>query len=109
MATVNLFPYGNAHESQEPSGGWTFRCQHGDSECHYNLIDACAIHYQETNTFPNTFGFVNCIEINDMNEHYQPDNNFDLVATKCANENKIQNIDQVLSCVAGPLGNQLMH
>ncbi|XP_071536815.1 gamma-interferon-inducible lysosomal thiol reductase-like [Panulirus ornatus] len=55
---VELFPFGNA--SYEPDGeGWKFKCQHGEGECHGNMILACAKdHFKDINL---EMEFVNCL------------------------------------------------
>ncbi|KAK4297126.1 hypothetical protein Pmani_030430 [Petrolisthes manimaculis] len=55
---VELYPFGNA--SFEPNGdGWTFTCQHGDGECHGNMIHACA--QAKFNDINVEMDFVNCL------------------------------------------------
>jgi interferon, gamma-inducible protein 30 len=63
MADIQLFPYGNAHEVQTiPDDKWKFQCQHGDTECGWNMVEACA---KEHLTCPHcTFSFIECIEEN---------------------------------------------
>lgn len=41
MAEVSLYPYGNAHETEQPDGTWSFSCQHGVTECNWNMVEAC--------------------------------------------------------------------
>ncbi|MCE2196798.1 hypothetical protein GQ599_09690, partial [Streptococcus thermophilus] len=55
---VELFPFGNANYEQD-GDGWTFTCQHGDGECHGNMIHACAKdHFKDINI---EMEFVNCL------------------------------------------------
>ena len=68
MADVFLYPYGNAHETQNGDGTWTFTCQHGGSECQYNMIEACAQHFI-TDPYQQ-FDFIECIEENDSQSNY---------------------------------------
>ena len=44
MATVNMYPYGNARET-EVENGWEFECQHGAEECNYNMLETCGLEY----------------------------------------------------------------
>eukprot|EP00929_Paragymnodinium_shiwhaense_P002052 TRINITY_DN102247_c0_g1_i1.p1 TRINITY_DN102247_c0_g1~~TRINITY_DN102247_c0_g1_i1.p1 ORF type:complete len:291 (-),score=71.00 TRINITY_DN102247_c0_g1_i1:163-1035(-) len=55
--SLTLLPYGNAHLS----AGGSAQCQHGQDECNYNLIQACAIeHFQKKPE--NYLPFVMCTE-----------------------------------------------
>ena len=42
MAEITYVPYGKAHTTGE-AGDYKFTCQSGVPECHFNIIDACAI------------------------------------------------------------------
>ena len=55
MVNVSLFPYGNAEETKTASG-WSFTCQHGPSECQYNLLEACAT--KLVTNFSQQFAFI---------------------------------------------------
>ena len=46
---IKLFPYGNAHESQNPDGSWSFTCQHDVPECTGNLLEVCTMKYLDWN------------------------------------------------------------
>ncbi|XP_056132415.1 gamma-interferon-inducible lysosomal thiol reductase isoform X1 [Lampris incognitus] len=56
IMTVNLVPYGNTKEV--PSANSPFTCQHGELECHGNMIEACVIHL----TGPSAFHVIYCME-----------------------------------------------
>ena len=43
IAKIQVFPYGNAHQSQNADGTWSFTCQHGPTECYGNLLEVCAM------------------------------------------------------------------
>jgi interferon gamma-inducible protein 30 len=47
MADITLHPYGNARESAGTDGQWNFQCQHGEVECQWNLLEACALDYNQ--------------------------------------------------------------
>uniref|UniRef100_A0A8D2ZW02 Gamma-interferon-inducible lysosomal thiol reductase n=1 Tax=Scophthalmus maximus TaxID=52904 RepID=A0A8D2ZW02_SCOMX len=95
IMSVTLVPYGNAGE--KPDGQkYIFECQHGEQECLGNMIETCLIN--KTNyAFPIIFcmesssdvikSAKSCVEI------YDPELSW----------------DNVMSCVNGNLGNQLMH
>ena len=68
MAEVNFWPYGNAHQTQSDSGDWEFRCQHGDAECQYNLIETCVINL--TKCPYKAFDIINCIEQKDQDSDF---------------------------------------
>ena len=36
-----MYPYGNAHQAQNPDGSWNFTCQHDTAECHGNMLEVC--------------------------------------------------------------------
>lgn len=67
MATVNLYPYGNAKET-EGDDGWEFTCQHGETECEWNKVEACSKNII-SDTYK-SFEFINCIELHDQGKNY---------------------------------------
>ena len=42
---IAMVPYGNAKETQNPDGSWSFECQHGDAECRGNLLEVSRVKY----------------------------------------------------------------
>merc|ERR550519_327810 len=40
---IAMYPYGNAHETQNPDGSWKYECQHGEEECVGNLLEVCVM------------------------------------------------------------------
>lgn len=97
---LGFFPYGNAQESKNPDGTWNFSCQHGESECLGNMIEACAMKYH--NSTSDWFPFVNCIEASNL----APGN----VAGSCAKAQRWTDYDtSITTCVKGAEGNALMH
>ncbi|XP_046864057.1 gamma-interferon-inducible lysosomal thiol reductase-like [Xenia sp. Carnegie-2017] len=92
-----IVPYGNAIEKKNDSK-WKFMCQHGEEECYGNLIETCAIHYnQNASVF---MPFIHCIESSSL----LPRNN----APKCAKKFGLD-YSLIISCVKGRLGNELEH
>ncbi|XP_046849289.1 gamma-interferon-inducible lysosomal thiol reductase-like [Xenia sp. Carnegie-2017] len=92
-----IVPYGNAIEKKN-GDGWEFMCQHGKEECYGNLIETCAMHYnQNASVF---LPFIHCIESSSL----LPRN----IADKCAKKVGL-NYSLIISCVEGRLGNQLQH
>jgi interferon gamma-inducible protein 30 len=93
MATINLWPYGNAHETQTSSGSWDFTCQHGEAECQWNLVESCS---KNLISCPyKSFEFINCIETSDSGTDYET------LAKSCATSGDVDNIDDILSCYNG--------
>ncbi|EFX72165.1 hypothetical protein DAPPUDRAFT_308544 [Daphnia pulex] len=50
FVNLRLIPFGKASFSQNSSGGWSFKCQHGSAECTGNILHACGIKYSKDNT-----------------------------------------------------------
>lgn len=98
VMNLTLVPYGNAREKQGPSGRWEFECQHGKEECVGNLIETCAYVLEKNKTA--TFLFIHCMEKSDDLPQQS--------AKKCAPEFKID-LDKVMMCANGDMGNQLEH
>ena len=72
MADIKLVPYGNARETAGSNGQWNFACQHGEVECQWNLLEACALDYNQggiRNHFL-SLNFVACIEKEDLSSNY---------------------------------------
>ncbi|XP_054644508.1 gamma-interferon-inducible lysosomal thiol reductase-like [Dunckerocampus dactyliophorus] len=92
---VTLVPYGNAKEHM--SGNTTFTCQHGEPECHGNMIEACVLHLSDHAAFPIIF----CMEsAADVLSAAQPCLQMHAPSIPWAS---------VDSCVRGGLGRRLMH
>ena len=81
MAEINMHPYGNAHEVQTvPDDKWKFSCQHGDIECGWNMVEACATEHL---TCPHcTFEFIECIEEN----HQTRNPDYSATTLQCAKD-----------------------
>jgi len=96
--TVDLLPYGNAHEYYNAkTGKWVFDCQHGPKECKGNLIETCAIFIAKRDE-KIYFPFIQCLEKGDPIEQAQ----------SCANQSGIS-WDRISECVAGAEGNVYQH
>mmetsp|Transcript_32750 Transcript_32750/g.48498 ORF Transcript_32750/g.48498 Transcript_32750/m.48498 type:complete len:255 (+) Transcript_32750:118-882(+) len=108
MADVTFVPFGNARESDGENGAlFTYDCQHGPSECTYNLIEACLI--DKVKCPHQRFKFINCIEKNDENRSPDP-SVFDVVLNACAFSAVDDDVVAAISkCYKGKEGNALMH
>uniref|UniRef100_A0A8C7FTE4 Gamma-interferon-inducible lysosomal thiol reductase n=1 Tax=Oncorhynchus kisutch TaxID=8019 RepID=A0A8C7FTE4_ONCKI len=84
---VKLVPYCNA---QLPSGNSPFTCQHGEPECHGNMIEACFLHSVGRYS---AFQVIYCMES----------------AANVLDAAQPVSIVLVTSCVKGELGFKLMH
>jgi len=92
---INLYPYGNAHESQK-GDKWVFDCQHGEEECQMNLIETCALHLL---SHPDQFmPYINCVENKPSIANAQ----------KCAQDLKVD-WEPISKCFNGSEGNFLEH
>jgi interferon gamma-inducible protein 30 len=99
LAVVNIYPYGNAHETWDGSA-WKFDCQHGANECYGNTIEACALEHLPREEGHN---FLICLEGNIR----RLSKNFDKALEYCVSE---QNVRKTISvCAKGTEGNNLMH
>ena len=43
LLEVAVYPYGNAHQTQNKDGSWNFTCQHDKPECDGNLIEVTTL------------------------------------------------------------------
>ena len=93
---LTLVPYGNARE-KKVGDKWVFTCQHGEGECYGNLIETCAIHFNNITSY---VPFIFCVE--------KSPSGVKASAPKCAEKFGLD-YDKIISCVEGPLGNQLEH
>jgi len=108
---LSSFPYGNAKETQNADGTWTFTCQHGVNECIGNMYEACAIEHNNstgTNNVPTWWPFFYCME-KSQNAAVES------VASGCANNNGL-NWTTITTCSGSDPskgskddGNPLMH
>lgn len=91
------YPYGNAHQKQNPDGTWAFTCQHGANECKANTMFACAMHFHPKPT--DYWKFVECCESASSPA---------TAGQKCASTAGLD-YDEINSCATGALGNKLQH
>mmetsp|Transcript_21086 Transcript_21086/g.42879 ORF Transcript_21086/g.42879 Transcript_21086/m.42879 type:complete len:210 (+) Transcript_21086:383-1012(+) len=113
MADVTLVPYGNAKETGGPAT-YAFECQHGESECVYNTIEACAldkIQRDSDNDQYVTFSYIDCIERHD--ESRDPEQDYSKAALFCGRLAGLRDevLQQIATCSAtdSEEGNQLVH
>ncbi|XP_063241951.1 GILT-like protein 1 isoform X2 [Bacillus rossius redtenbacheri] len=94
--SVDFIPYGKAsHRSAD--GRWSFSCQHGDTECRGNEVQACALR-QLRNSSSQRVEFVHCA----MADGYPP-----AAGPKCANNLNIS-YDPIEECSNGQEGETLL-
>ena len=99
IATVLLYPFGNAQENLVNSK-WQFDCQHGENECYGNTIQACAIKkfdMKKSNEFM----------ICSYNKIYSFSKNFDRTTRHCLPDNNDYNA--ALQCAKNHEGNNFQH
>ncbi|KAJ7308315.1 hypothetical protein JRQ81_008849 [Phrynocephalus forsythii] len=98
IMNVTLVPYGNAKETEGPSG-WRFDCQHGEDECLGNMMETCII-YELENIFP-PLPLIFCME--------SSANVTDNLLTCLKLYTPFLPPANVTDCIKGNLGNKLMH
>ncbi|KAM8728821.1 gamma-interferon-inducible lysosomal thiol reductase-like [Acanthopagrus schlegelii] len=95
IMTVTLVPYGNAQE-KNVTGKYVFECQHGKEECLGNLIETCLLNMTDL-AIPIIFCMESSTDVINNGQMctklYKPDLNW----------------GDVMKCVNGDQGNQLMH
>ncbi|OEU09006.1 GILT-domain-containing protein [Fragilariopsis cylindrus CCMP1102] len=109
MAVITFIPYGNAqHKNPNPNTGLVdFKCQHGPSECIYNIIETCAL--DKIKGPSDQFEFLNCIENHDENRDMDQD--YYNIAFKCAIEANLKDavVEEIKICSTSQEGNELEH
>ena len=67
LVDLTVYPYGNAEETENSDGTYSFSCQHGNNECTANMYEACAIlHFPsivKASGAPAWFPFFDCMEV----------------------------------------------
>ena len=48
ILSVEVFPYGNAYQTEAGDGSWIYECQHGEPECYLNLVHVCVMKVKTT-------------------------------------------------------------
>jgi interferon gamma-inducible protein 30 len=111
MAVITFVPYGNAQESSntnpDTGGLYDIKCQHGPSECIYNIIETCALN--KIKCPYGQFEYLNCIENNDENR--DTDQDYSNIALKCATEINLNDttVEEIKMCSTSKEGNELEH
>uniref|UniRef100_A0ABM5ELH6 Gamma-interferon-inducible lysosomal thiol reductase n=1 Tax=Pogona vitticeps TaxID=103695 RepID=A0ABM5ELH6_9SAUR len=98
IMNVTLVPYGNAKETQSPSG-WKFECQHGEEECLGNMMETCLMH--ELQGLASPLPFIFCME--------SSGNVTENLSTCLKMYAPFASLANITACVNGDLGNKLMH
>mmetsp|Transcript_2663 Transcript_2663/g.6231 ORF Transcript_2663/g.6231 Transcript_2663/m.6231 type:complete len:285 (+) Transcript_2663:165-1019(+) len=109
MADVQFIPYGNAQETPSSDGTFDFQCQHGPSECIYNLIETCALAKIQDPIV--SFDFIDCIEHNDESRGEHEVYYYYEIAMSCAKLVDLADatISQMEQCALSKEGNELEH
>ena len=97
----------SAQETQTASGTYEFECQHGPSECTYNIIEACAL--AKIDCPLQAFQYIDCIERND--ESRDPSQDYYKVAMTCCKLLDLpeDTISAMEDCATGAEGIELEH
>lgn len=102
IATVSFYPFGNAIETDNNNGTYSYQCQHGPLECRGNLIENCALHYFGED-IEAKYKFMICLEAAGT----ALNNDFDAALAQCVEDVDLRN--NITTCADGLLGNQLEH
>jgi interferon gamma-inducible protein 30 len=109
MVDVTFIPYGNAQESpgSDDDTLYDFKCQHGPSECIFNIIETCALNKIQCPYAK--FEFINCIENNDENRNVDQD--YEKIALNCAIKINLNDtvVEEIKMCSVSKEGNELEH
>eukprot|EP01017_Pseudomicrothorax_dubius_P005203 TRINITY_DN11259_c0_g1_i1.p1 TRINITY_DN11259_c0_g1~~TRINITY_DN11259_c0_g1_i1.p1 ORF type:complete len:239 (+),score=33.70 TRINITY_DN11259_c0_g1_i1:61-717(+) len=99
MVNINLYPFGNAKESQGDQG-WNFSCQHGPYECYGNVLETCILNLASKRT---ALLIIACLE-----KGVKEGQGFDDTGPGCASSH---GIDYALfkDCALSDKGNQYEH
>lgn len=99
LASVNFYPYGNAHETKIDKG-YEFSCQHGPNECLGNIIETCALN---NTSIDEGQRILVCIEENIVS--YGKD--FPKTLNHCVTDEDLR--AEILNCAYSQEGNFLEH
>ena len=78
MADVTMVPFGKANETIATP--YKFDCEHGEQECHWNMVQTCGLKLIEDPLL--SLKFTTCVEFSTISEDY------DYVIGKCIEEIK---------------------
>jgi interferon gamma-inducible protein 30 len=95
---IALFPYGNAQESSNGDGTYSYQCQHGPDECTVNMLEVCAMHFHPH--VGDYMPFVECVE----NSYYPTS-----AGESCASQVGWSDWSEIDQCTSSRLGNKLQH
>ena len=76
MADVTMVPFGKANETIATP--YKFECEHGELECHWNMVETCGLNLIEDPLL--SLKFAACVEFNTIVDDY------DYVTGKCSEE-----------------------
>ena len=105
IVSLQVFPFGNAKETLNEDGTYSFTCQHGENECTSNMYEACAIHLNPDQL--DWYPFFDCVESSPYLLNRTGTYNTTAV-TNCASD-AFLNWTEIESCAVSPAGNSLMH
>lgn len=94
---LDFVPFGNARETKNADGTYSFACQHGAKECLGNMVEACAMHFH--NATAEWWPFMYCMEMGEPATSGQA----------CATKLGWTDWADINACTTSSLGNGLMH
>jgi len=95
LMTLNLWPYGKA-STEKTEQGYSFQCQHGETECEGNMYHACAV--QKIKEPSDRLNIIKCM----INDNFHPEES----ARKCASQLSVD-FESIHSCAIGAEGEEL--